>query len=393
MRSWFEFLCAHTVINKKNHRHATFLRSGDRVVRTFMNRLLPSNRTIKAVLAAVLSWLIANRMGSEHPFFAPLAAILCLQVTVEKSIRLGFQRILGILVGVTLASGFVHAFGTHWWSLALLLLIGLTIGQAFKFPQYTFIQIGTSALLVLTVGTQASYGIDRIVETLIGAAIAIAVNITVIPPDFSRETERLLHHAASDLASYYRQYSEWFRDDTPASAAEDLRRSFTTLAQDLNHTSSKLEQAMHALKFSPFTRRRRKRLEYLRLLLNTLILGCMQGVELQKNVLEASKLSEFKNRDHNRWMEFFSGLADYIELWRDEAIPGNIPKPTLLLKMLEHTSMTAETYMSACWVQTRRLLRDFTCFDGMEERIFPEVRLATGKESDGKSRGHDLLES
>ncbi|WP_164472659.1 FUSC family protein [Cohnella candidum] len=358
-----------------------------------MNRLLPSNRTIKAVLAAVLSWLIANRMGSEHPFFAPLAAILCLQVTVEKSIRLGFQRILGILVGVTLASGFVHTFGTHWWSLALLLLIGLTVGQAFKFPQYTYMQIGTSALLVLTVGTQASYGIDRIVETLIGAVIAIAVNLTVIPPDFSRETEKLLHHAASDLASYYRQYSKWFRDDTPVSASEDLRRSFTTLAQDLNHTSSKLEQAMHALKFSPFTRGRRKRLEYLKLLLNTLILGCMQGVELQKNVLEASRLTDFKNTDRKRWTEFFSGLADYIEMWRDDAIPGNVPKPTMLLKILERTSMTAETYMSACWVQTRRLLQDFTNLDGMEERIFPEARLATGKESDGKSRGHDLFES
>ncbi|TJY38902.1 hypothetical protein E5161_19795 [Cohnella pontilimi] len=362
-------------------------------MKNFVNRLIPSTRTCKAVLAAVLSWVIASRTGAEHPFFAPLAAILCLQVTVEKSIRMGFQRMLGILVGVILASIFVHAFGTHWWSLALLLLIGLTIGQAFRLPQYTNMQIGTSALLVLTIGTDASYGIDRIVETLIGAAVAIVVNMTVLPPDYSRRAEASLRRAASNLAAYYRLLSEWIGDGAPEENVREVGHTVLSLAEALKDAMSKLEQAMHALKFSPFTQRRRQRLEYLRKLLNTLMLGCMHGVELQRLLFEASGTDGFEDRDRDRWVRFLSDFAEYVETWREEAISGNRPEPMRLIKEFESAAMTAEDYMSASLAETHCLLRNFCSDDNTEERMFPVARVAFGKVSDGKSRAHDLFES
>jgi uncharacterized membrane protein YgaE (UPF0421/DUF939 family) len=69
----------------------------------FSKSFLYLHRIVKISLASTISWEIARQIGSKHPFFAPLAAILCLQVTVEESIQKSYQRILGIIAGVLLA--------------------------------------------------------------------------------------------------------------------------------------------------------------------------------------------------------------------------------------------------------------------------------------------------
>ena len=58
----------------------------------------------KMAIASAVSWEVAKLVGSNHPYLAPLSAILCLQATIDQSIRFSFQRIVGTAIGVILTA-------------------------------------------------------------------------------------------------------------------------------------------------------------------------------------------------------------------------------------------------------------------------------------------------
>ena len=83
----------------------------------------------------------------------------------------GLQRVLGVVVGVLVAYGFARLAGINAWSIALVIFVSLLAGRALRLGQQGSIQVPVSALLVLVLGaTTGGYALDRVVDTVIGAA-------------------------------------------------------------------------------------------------------------------------------------------------------------------------------------------------------------------------------
>jgi uncharacterized membrane protein YgaE (UPF0421/DUF939 family) len=145
---------------------------------------LPALQAAKTAVAAGISWFIAaNLMGNSIPVFAPLAALLTVQVTVWDSVARGLQRVLGVVVGVLVAYGFARLAGINAWSIALVIFVSLLAGRALRLGQQGSIQVPVSALLVLVLGaTTGGYALDRVLDTMVGAATGILVNVVVVPP-------------------------------------------------------------------------------------------------------------------------------------------------------------------------------------------------------------------
>src|SRR5207245_11236458 len=62
------------------------------------NRAVP---IVEAALAAVLSWLVAVHLVDHRaPFFAPVAAVVCLGITLGQRLR----RVIELIVGVGLGA-------------------------------------------------------------------------------------------------------------------------------------------------------------------------------------------------------------------------------------------------------------------------------------------------
>ena len=158
-------------------------------------------------------------LNNNIPVFAPLAALLTVQVTVWESVSRGLQRVLGVVVGVLVAFGFARLAGIHAWSIALVVFVSILAGQALRLGQQGSVQVPVSALLVLVLGaTTGGYALDRIVDTAIGAACGILVNLVVVPPtrledarvavqDFGQALAELLRQVADDLATPGRELS------------------------------------------------------------------------------------------------------------------------------------------------------------------------------------------
>jgi len=129
----------------------------------------------------------------------------------------GLDRVVAVVAGVSVAVAFSAVVPLEWWSLALLIFVSITIGQALRLRS-NLIEVAISGMLVLGVGSLAAEAAagQRIAETLVGAAVGIAANL-LFPPrvpasDAGREIEGLAD-AIGDLLRRSADGVEQLADD------------------------------------------------------------------------------------------------------------------------------------------------------------------------------------
>lgn len=129
----------------------------------------------KTAIAAGVAWVAALTADPHsRPYFAPLAALLVVQPTVYDSLSRAFQRVAGVVVGVAAALAVSHFLAPSGWSIGIIIFACLLLGWAARLGPQGAVQVPVSALLVFLIGrTTPSYGGERIVETLIGAGVAV----------------------------------------------------------------------------------------------------------------------------------------------------------------------------------------------------------------------------
>jgi len=158
----------------------------------------------KAAVAAGIAWAVAL-LADPHtrPYFAPLAVILIVQPTIYDSLSRAFQRVAGVVLGVTAALAVSHFLTPSGWSIAIIVFAGLLLGWSLRLGPQGVVQVPVSALLVVAVGSATpDYGGRRIAETLIGSAIAVlAVLVSPSAPAPQRVVSDVLTplHRCSDM--------------------------------------------------------------------------------------------------------------------------------------------------------------------------------------------------
>lgn len=152
-------------------------------------RLRASNRipllqAVKTSVAAVLSWLLAQLLlPGELPIFAAIAALLVVQPSINQSLGKAVERSLGVIGGVLIAFGVALLFGQSSWIVLLVIVLCILLAWALRLSPGTASQLPISAMLVLAIGAATpEYSFARIIETIIGAVIALIVNVLIVPP-------------------------------------------------------------------------------------------------------------------------------------------------------------------------------------------------------------------
>ncbi|MCL8209069.1 MAG: FUSC family protein [Actinomycetia bacterium] len=158
---------------------------------------------VRTALAAGLAWEIARLLpgGGSKPYFAALGAILTAQVTVAGSLARGGQRVLGVVAGVGLSLLAAHVLGLSALAVALLVWLAMGFGTLLRLGPQGVSQVAVSALLVLSLGARPGYAAARLVDTVIGAAVAVALNALLWPPDPLRAAGRALGRLAGAQAA------------------------------------------------------------------------------------------------------------------------------------------------------------------------------------------------
>ncbi|MGO2659423.1 FUSC family protein [Mycetocola reblochoni] len=145
---------------------------------------VPFLQVAKTGVAVTLSWVVAGLVvPGQAPIFAAIAALLVVQPSVNQSYARALERSAGVILGVVLAMTASQLFGDNSTVILLSVVACLLLAWLLKLTPGSSNQIPISAMLVLSLGsTTPGYAWDRIVESIIGAAVAVLVNLAIAPP-------------------------------------------------------------------------------------------------------------------------------------------------------------------------------------------------------------------
>ncbi|MGB5823518.1 MAG: aromatic acid exporter family protein [Proteocatella sp.] len=142
-------------------------------------------RNIKTVVAVFIDLLIFQILGIENPFYACIASVLCMQQTVEDTLKAGKHRIIGTslaaVVGLIVYYFCEHISGPKSY------IILIPLGVMFLIKLCVVLEVSSSTAICCIVfisiqtthriyGDNNIYPLSRIFETFIGIAVATLVN-------------------------------------------------------------------------------------------------------------------------------------------------------------------------------------------------------------------------
>ncbi|MGW0698533.1 FUSC family protein [Streptomyces sp. NPDC002867] len=147
-------------------------------------------QSLKAGLAALIAWMIAGRLlQAPLPFIAPWVAIVLVRSTVYQSVAQALQQLGAIAVGTVLATAGGMTLGSPTPAMAVVLPVTLLLGNWPRLGDQG-IYGATAALFVLTSGDPSvDAATARLLESLLGAAVGVGVNMLVLPPVHLRSTQ------------------------------------------------------------------------------------------------------------------------------------------------------------------------------------------------------------
>jgi len=242
---------------------------GSDVVRQMRSALFrrgrrPGLRTAKTTLAAVLSFVLAQHLlTSQQPVLAPLTALLVVQLTMYETVASGLQRVASVVAGVLIAVGVATWVGLTWWSLGLVVAASLVIGRLLHLGPH-LLEVPISAMLVLAVGGAEGPALDRVYETLIGAAVGVAVNVAIAAPLYVQPASDALGELAERMATFLRQLADQLGTGWSRESADRMLNDARLLGDEVDHADRTVARAQDSARFNPRVAQAREALPRLR---------------------------------------------------------------------------------------------------------------------------------
>jgi uncharacterized membrane protein YccC len=214
----------------------------------------PGLRTSKTVLAAVVSFAIASALHtSDQPILAPLTALLVVQLTLYETVAHGWERVLSVTAGVSVAAVFASFVGLTWWSLGAVVAVSLVAGRLLRLGPH-LPEVAISAMLVLAVGGSEAAAFERVVETLIGAAVGIVANILIAPPLYLQPAGGAIADLADRISAQCAALAEAVRGTWTREAADQHLDRARELGAEVARAERRLSQVEQSARLHPRAR-------------------------------------------------------------------------------------------------------------------------------------------
>lgn len=159
------------------------------------------SQTLLAVIAGVLAWTIAGGLVQDHtPFFAPIAAVIALNASGGERGVNAVRMLTGVFIGI-LAGEFALLI-TDRGAMAMAVGTGLAmiVAAAVKAERIVIGQAAGSAILTAIFIADGSPGLDRLVDALIGAGVALLFSQLLFPVRLVTMLRRIEEDALNEIA-------------------------------------------------------------------------------------------------------------------------------------------------------------------------------------------------
>ncbi|SHF87071.1 aromatic acid exporter family protein [Ornithinibacillus halophilus] len=166
---------------------------------------LIGNRVIKTAVAIFLTaWLC--ELLNWPPVFAVITAIVTLEPTVAESIKKGIIRFPASAIGSAYAVLFISLFGNS--PITYTLAAAFTIATCFRFKLHAGLLVATLTAVAMVEVIHSNYLISffiRLGTTTIGLVVSTAVNMFILPPDYTKNITDKIHELNSKSGTLIEQ--------------------------------------------------------------------------------------------------------------------------------------------------------------------------------------------
>ena len=141
---------------------------------------------LQTAAAAVAAWMVASLLLADpRPNFASIAAVIAVGATHGVQRQRAVQLVGGVVVGITVADVLIHLIGTGPWQMALLVALAMAAAVLLGGGELVVAEAPVSAILLVSLSPAAEAGFspNRILEAVIGGAVALTVTALLFPPD------------------------------------------------------------------------------------------------------------------------------------------------------------------------------------------------------------------
>ena len=222
----------------------------------------PALQLMKAGGAAVLSWFVCLLVfPGSLPMFGAIAALIVVQESVDQSLTKGIERVVGVLFGVSVALGAGALFGVNSWLFIAAILVSMAVGWLLRMSATSTNQIAITAMLMIALGgSELGYGVERLVETAIGAAIGVAVNAIIAAPVGTGVTRAEITALTERAARALDRLADALDEPRDEAWLEDMLESARLLHQERATVHQSLRRARESLRLNPRSRRHMRHL-------------------------------------------------------------------------------------------------------------------------------------
>lgn len=148
---------------------------------------------LQCALAAGLAWWVAGMVtgtNGQPPFFAPIAAVVSLGLSLGKRWRRSLELVGGVVIGILIGDLIVVRIGTGTWQIIVVVLIAMSTAVFLDDGPIIPMQAASSATLVATLLPPGGVGgFSRAIDALIGGLIGIVV-VALLPVNPSHRARR-----------------------------------------------------------------------------------------------------------------------------------------------------------------------------------------------------------
>lgn len=208
---------------------------------------------VQTAVTAGLAWFLASVVfAHQQPFFAPIAAIVCLGGTFGHRVRRGVEMAVGVAVGIGVGDLFVSFFGTGVWQVVVVVAVAMTLASLLGAGQLMITQAAVQSIVVTIVLPNPHQGVARWLDAVVGCAIALIV-ATVAPSSPLRKPAKLAAQMLRELAGTLDATVEALRLDDESAADRVLERARATEGQ-LGRLAEANSEGLAVVRHSPFRR-------------------------------------------------------------------------------------------------------------------------------------------
>ncbi|PPG34104.1 aromatic acid exporter family protein [Rathayibacter sp. AY2B9] len=184
----------------------------------------PVLQLVKTAAATVVTWLLAGVVfPGTLPVFGAIAALLVVAPSINQSFSKALERSVGVIIGVIVGSVIGTVLGGESIIVLLAIVAAIAVGWAVRLTPASAVQIPISAMLVLSVGAVTpNYALDRILETLLGAAVGVVINVLIVPPVVLAPAERAIGDLTAQLAAALDDLGDALQAPVPRRRLDEL---------------------------------------------------------------------------------------------------------------------------------------------------------------------------